>query len=159
MKKNDSQCTGLSIVINVNELPFFKSSNLQLWPILGLIENYVFIVALFCGDGKPDCLDDFLNDFLKESLLLSSEGLYYNDKKIDVTLKAFVCDAPSCSFFKCIQGHTGYYSCERCQVKGFYEEHRVVFIDNNQSIPRLTEDFNSFLYTDHQNSLIPLAKL
>ena len=157
--KNDSQCTGLSITINVDGLPLFKSSNLQLWPILGLIENYIFIIALFCGDGKPDCLDGFLNDFLKESLLLSGEGLYYNDKKIDVTLKAFICDAPSRSFLKCIQSHTGYYSCERCQVKGFYEEHRVVYIDNNPSTPRLTEEFNSFLYTDHQKSLTPLAQL
>ncbi|XP_065680952.1 uncharacterized protein LOC136071690 [Hydra vulgaris] len=44
----DSQNTELSVAVNVNGLPLFKSSNLQLWPILGLIENYIFIIALFC---------------------------------------------------------------------------------------------------------------
>nr|XP_047128984.1 uncharacterized protein LOC124809195 isoform X3 [Hydra vulgaris] len=157
--KNAFQSTELSITINVDGLPLFKSSNLQLWPILGLIENYIFIIALFCGDAKPNCLDDFLNDFIKEFLLLTNEGFYYNNNKFKVTLKAFICDAPSRCFLKCIQGHTGYYSCERCQVKGLYEEHRVVFIDNKPSTPRLTEEFNTFVYTQHQKSLTPLAQL
>nr|XP_047132691.1 uncharacterized protein LOC124811349 [Hydra vulgaris] len=157
--KKDSQNTELSVAVNVNGLPLFKSSNLQLWPILGLIENYIFIIALFCGNGKPTCLDDFLYDFIKAFLFLSNEGLYYNNKKNNVKHKAFICDAPSHCFLKCIQGHTGYYSCERCQIQGLYEDHRVVFIDDNLSTPRSTEEFNTFLYTKHQKSLSPLAQL
>ncbi|XP_065642187.1 uncharacterized protein LOC136073859 [Hydra vulgaris] len=145
----DSQNTELSVAVNVNGLPLFKSSNLQLWPILGLIENYIFIIALFCRNGKPTCLDDFIYDFIKEFLFLSNEGLYYDNKKINVKHKAFIYDAPSRCFLKCIQGHTGYYSCERCQIQGLYEDHRVVFIDDNLSTPSSTEEFNTFLYTIH----------
>ena len=95
--------------------------------LLGLIENYIFITALFCGYGKPNCSNDFLNDFLKESLFLINEGFTVIIKKMNITLKPFMCNAPSRSFLKCIQGHTGYNLCEKCQVKGFYEENKFYF--------------------------------
>lgn len=31
---------------------------------------------------------------------------------------AFCCDMPARSFIKCCKGHTSYYACERCSVKG-----------------------------------------
>ena len=41
------------------------------------------------------------------------------------------CDAPVRSTMKCIISHTGYHSCERCTVKGQFDEHarHVRFLD------------------------------
>ncbi|KAG7459049.1 hypothetical protein MATL_G00227080 [Megalops atlanticus] len=45
--------------LNVDGLPLFKSSSLQFWPILGLLQGVVrkpVVIALFCGNSKPNCL-------------------------------------------------------------------------------------------------------
>nr|XP_047140964.1 uncharacterized protein LOC124816016 [Hydra vulgaris] len=38
-------------------------------------------------------------------------------------------------------------------------KYRNVFIDNKLSTPRLTKEFDTFVYTQHQKSLTPLAQL
>ena len=47
----------ISLQINVDGLPLFKSSNSQFWPILARVsqpvESEPFIIALYCGSHKP----------------------------------------------------------------------------------------------------------
>lgn len=43
------------LIFNVDGIPLFKNSNIQLWPILGQIQNVKsnpFVVAVFCGISK-----------------------------------------------------------------------------------------------------------
>ena len=46
----------LNLQVNVDGLPIFKSNKMQLWPILGLLEEFrnlgVFVIALFSGTKK-----------------------------------------------------------------------------------------------------------
>ena len=53
----------LMLQINVDGLPIFKSSQMQLWPILCLVElssiTDPFVVAAFCGNKKPCDLNEF----------------------------------------------------------------------------------------------------
>jgi len=49
---------------------------------------------------------------------LSETGIAIGDTTIEFSLKALVCDASPRSFLKCIIGHIGYYSCERCVAQG-----------------------------------------
>lgn len=49
------------------------------------------------------------------------DGLEYNARHHNVALPdAFICDAPARAYLKCIKGHTGYSSCERCTEYGVH---------------------------------------
>ena len=59
---------------NIDGLPLFKSSNLQFWPILGMVDNMPskspFIVGLFCGVKKPSVVSEFVKDFTSDMSIL-----------------------------------------------------------------------------------------
>jgi len=69
-----------------------------------------------------------------------------------------VCDAPARSFLKRIIAHTGYYSCERCVIKGERRDHRIVFNKFGPCEERTVEKFNECAYDDHQKGISPLAQ-
>lgn len=55
--------------INIDGLPLFSSTNLQFWPILGMLRNFEsfpFAIGIFCGKSKPCPLYLYLEDFLVE---------------------------------------------------------------------------------------------
>lgn len=92
----------LCISFNIDAVSLFKPTNTQLWPILCSLKGFEpFIVALFCGNSKPDSLDNYLRDFIEELLGLTQNGLLYNWETFRVDISAFVCDAPARSFLKC----------------------------------------------------------
>lgn len=154
--ENNVNITCVELMVNVDGLPLFKSSGTQLWPILGKFHTFKpFIIALFCGKGKPDSVDLFLEEFLNEYEDLSHNGFIFQDKHYQVVLKLFCCDAPARQFLKCIKGHTGYYSCERCLVRGSYEN-CVVFCEEECEL-RSDGVFERFGYQDHQFRLSPLT--
>nr|XP_047123765.1 uncharacterized protein LOC105850703 [Hydra vulgaris] len=68
-----SHLTCLVLDFNVDGLPLFKSSNINVWPILCSINNIPvnnpFIVAMFCGSGKPP-----VHEYLKLFAFNSKEG-------------------------------------------------------------------------------------
>ncbi|CAN7937829.1 unnamed protein product, partial [Ixodes hexagonus] len=106
--------TQMSLVINIDGLPLSSSSK-QFWPILALVHEsrirVPFVVALYCGKSKPQCIVSFLRDFIDELLFLVTEGLPYGDTTYSVSVRTFVCDAPARAYLKCITGHGGYYAC------------------------------------------------
>lgn len=71
---------------------------------------------------------------------------------------AFVCDAPARAFLKCIKGHTAYYSCERCIIKGTWTG-RVVFNSDTVASPRTNERFQNLEYDIHQTKRSPLIDI
>ena len=112
----------IQLKINVDGLPLFKSTNAQLWPILGCFGNFpVFPIALFYGNAKPTSVEDYLDDFLQEFSRLKLSGFTFESQKISLDIHCFLCDAPARCFMKCIVGHTGYYACERCIIKGSWK--------------------------------------
>ena len=90
-------CSIINLIVNIDGLPLFKSANSQLWPILGSVfqSDLVFPIALFYGNSKPDCLNDFLSDFINEVKQLMEEGIDIKGKKYGFCLKTLVCDAPA----------------------------------------------------------------
>ena len=106
---------------NIDGFPLFKSSSVQLWPILCKYETHPFILAVWSGESKPSSVQQFLSDFLQEYSMLTNNGVVVRGQKISFTLETFICDAPARAFLKCIKGHCGYYGCERCVVKGEYD--------------------------------------
>ena len=55
---------------------------------------------------------------LQIKILKNDDVVITANKTITVSIKCFVCDAPARSFLKCVVNHTGYSSCERCEIKG-----------------------------------------
>lgn len=145
---------------NIDGLPLFKSSNVQIWPILCSVKRFQpFIVAVFCGNEKPNSVSDFMSEFLEELTRLQQDGIAFKDETLNVKVNAFICDAPARAFLKCIKGHTGYNSCERCTIKGQYVNHRVVFNHQSQEnvSSRTEEEFNRQSYSSHQSGHSPLV--
>ena len=106
--------------MNVDGLPLFKSSGLQLWPILCRIVGCdvpPFVVAVYCGFTKPADITEYLADFVKECKTLISNGIVLDGVHFNIVIHSFVCDAPARSFLKCVKSHNAYFGCERCCVQ------------------------------------------
>jgi hypothetical protein len=80
---------------------------------------------------------------------LIDTGISIGDVVYSVNIRAFVCDAPARAFLKNIKSHTGYYSCERCEIEGYWKKSRVVFLSNNQIVKRLDDKFSNYEYRYH----------
>jgi hypothetical protein len=78
-----------------------------------------FIIAFYHGDAHPD-LYAYLSDLIKEIEHLdpSQPNDESNPRSITVKIRAIIADAPARRWLKGTKPHTGYYSCERCKIKG-----------------------------------------
>ncbi|OXA56102.1 hypothetical protein Fcan01_08855 [Folsomia candida] len=114
----------LSLQINIDGFPLFKSSSQQFWPILGSfvgISKTPFVIAIFGGKKKPELSDHMLEEFVEEFNRINNSSVY------NIKFHSIVCDAPARSFVKGVKGHTGYHGCDRCDVEGENIEHCMTF--------------------------------
>ena len=155
------ECIELSI--NIDGVPLSKSSNSQLWPILGSINgsSFVFIIAMFHASSKPNSVHEYLQDFITESKQLIESGIEINSTMYQFSIKCFICDCPARSFLKCTIGHNGIHACERCDIKGRSVQHRTVFNSATYQENSRTDDmFKTGAYLNgHQKSISPLVEL
>ncbi|XP_042144299.1 uncharacterized protein LOC121834650 [Ixodes scapularis] len=154
----------ISLLINVDGLPIAKSSSKQFWPILASVvescDPEPFVIALFVGDKKPENLDDYLTDFISELSTLLEEHVTEGGKECVVRVHAFICDAPARAFLKCIKGHGGYFSCEKCTQEGtFSESCRKVILPEVSSPLRTDESFRKQDQEGHHHRQSPLVEL
>lgn len=117
----------LELGIHCDGFPPFRSSKLEFWPIQVWIKGIKirpFFVGLHFGPSKPSSLELFLRPLLTELQELLQNGLTIKMKgsvtKFAVKIHQMILDAPARAFFKCIVGHSGYFSCERCEEGGEY---------------------------------------
>jgi len=97
--------------------------------------------------------------FLEECKKLIADGLEIDGKIYLFSLKAFICDALARAFLKGIVNHNGYYSCERCTIKGQYVQNRMTYLPNVVAAPRNGRDFAEFVYyPDHQKHISPFGQ-
>lgn len=150
----------LKLQINIDGLPLFRSSPMQLWPILGRVVGTAspFLIGAFCGQSKPSNVDSYLQDFINEAVYLHDQGLVLNGVRFRVQVTCFICDAPARSFLKQTKSHTGYFGCERCTQKGVYLDNRMTFplLDSTK---RTDEQFAKHEYQQHQTNRSPLLLL
>lgn len=154
----------IKLHINIDGVPLFKSCNTVFWPILCSISNSCnrspFVVSVFCGICKPDCLESYLNPFLDEMVDLETNGLYVNEVHFRVSLEAVICDAPARSFIKCTINHNGTKGCERCTVVAKKLRNRMSFIPNPRfTRPRTDKTFRDQQDKDHHKGKSPFEKL
>ena len=114
--------------------------------------------CFFCGNQKPDPIDDYLEEFLFDLVELSKDGYKYNEKTFNAELHFFTCDTPVRVALKCIVGHTGYNAYERCNIKGNWVSNRVTFDEAGDFEMRTDEGFKNNLHSRHQNKESPLIQ-
>ncbi len=158
----------ITLKLNVDGLPLFKSSSKEFWPILAsFARSRPFIVLLwYSDDGKPSSVSEFLEDVLKELEELKQSGIVYNGRHYKVRVGAFIADAPARNFLKCTVGHKGVNACDRCEIIGSSESGRTVFNKDDKYPPRTDEKFNRLDYlkpkrvatdhSSHQTGVTPL---
>lgn len=109
----------ISLAANIDGLPLFKSTASSFWPILCSVKsipdlkNIVFMVALYYGSTKPPA-NEFISEFVKECSELSTNGITIKSKKYNFRLSMLICDTPAKSHILSIKGHSGYFSCTKC---------------------------------------------
>lgn len=152
----------LNVHINIDGLPLSRSSSVQLWPILGTIQEIKFcepfVIAVYSACRKPNSVHEYMKDFISEMKDLQQNGFTVNGKLYSVKLTAVICDAPARAFVKCIKGHSGYNSCERCVQEGDYCDNKMTFPEMEAPL-RTDEQFASWTDKDHQPELSPLVSL
>lgn len=143
--------TSISININIDGLPLSKSTNSQLWPILGEIFPRVcepFVIGAYHGRTKPASVQEFLETFINEFKKLQNDGFVYLNRKYSVSLRAIICDSPARAFVTATKGHNAYFGCNKCTVEGDYRNHRMLFLELDAPL-RTDEDFVNRVDEDH----------
>ncbi len=153
----------ITLSVNIDGLPIHKSTNKQLWPILGKVDNCEnnrpFVIGLYCGDRKPQNCHEFLRKFVEEVRELESDGFMSDSGDVfNFRISCIVADAPARSFVKAIKNHNAYFSCEKCNQEGTWQN-RVIFPYSETENLRTEETFSSQCHSDHHTGTSPLQTL
>jgi hypothetical protein len=146
----------LKLIVNIDGLPVFKSTNSQFWPVLGYIsetETPPFVIGVYYGTSKPKSSKEYLSDFVDELVTLQNSGFSVLNTHFSVKLFATVCDAPAKSFVLGVKGHTGYYGCVKCEVKGEYINRRVCYPDIDAPVRTYNNEPSNFIEESAFDSL------
>ena len=161
---NPNSLTGsvLNLQFNIDGLPLYRSSCKEFWPILGKLHsrsdfNKAFVVSVWCGQGKPSSIELYLKSFVEELNNLLVNRIDIAGKHFNIKIICFICDRPARAFIKCIKGHTGYYACERCDIKGYRHNNRTLFPCTGES--RTDTSFRSQVNSGHHQSVSPLTRI
>lgn len=96
----------ISLNINMDGLPIFKSSKKEFWPILcNVFENPCFrpfVIGIYFGIGKPKNFNTYLEDFINEMEVLLRDGIYFQNsgRKFTIKIRCFICDSPARAYIK-----------------------------------------------------------
>ena len=144
-----SEIDSISMQVNIDGLPLFKSSNMQFWPILGKLDqvNDPFIIGLYCGSGKPVSASEYLEQFTHDVVKMQAEGITYNNKHFSFKISAVVCDSPARAFVKNVKSHSGYAGCDNCTQHGIWNG-KMTFPEVNAPV-RTDAQFEEMVDEEH----------
>lgn len=154
----------LFLQFNIDGISPFNNSSFELWPILGKLSNFndekPFVIAVFCGKGKPSPIEIYLEKFINEMKQLLNEGFIFENQKFNIEILFFSCDAPARAFLKQIKGHTSKNGCERCVIESRYGENKKHFYPVNlEARKRKDDDFLQPNNDSHFKAMSPLLAL
>lgn len=164
LKSDGNNLTEITLHFNLDGLPLFKSSRLNLWPLLMTVKECTypkpFPLAFFCGVEKPN-IEIFLSKMI-EDLRALKEIMKVDDVFVKVKKVVFICDAPARAFVQCIKGHSAKDGCGYCRWQGIFENGRIVFpFASHETLSSLSRNASSYdcFSESNQLSLSPLAGL
>lgn len=80
-----------------------------------------------------------------------TNGIIIGNSHYNFNIKAFVCDIPARAFIKCCKGHTGFFACERCEIKGTSFGGKRIYKDID-CIERTNDSFRSKRQIEHHSA-------
>lgn len=87
----------------------------------------MFPIGIYYGKEKPLDSNSFLKYFVEEAHDLINNGIEIDNKIFKVEIHALCCDAPAKSFLLKTKGHSGFFSCSRCEHEGVHLLNRICF--------------------------------
>lgn len=112
----------LQFIWSIDGLPLVKGSGNSFWPILGKLYNVEYaeliVVGVFCGIKKPNCINNFLLEFVTELSDLQKNGFEFRGRLLKIETIAMLFDAPARSFATSVVPHNSYNCCHKCTTKG-----------------------------------------
>lgn len=122
LSRND-KFSQINLLVNIDgALLTGRSSEKEVWTILVKDVDYdsVFLVGIYHGAKKPDDPNEFLKQFVEETIPLINEGFIHHAKTYTVRISTFVCDSPAKSFILNTKYHSGKSSCSKCLIEETY---------------------------------------
>lgn len=116
-----------------------------------------FTIAAYFGKGKPE-VDDFFREFRDEARELIINGVHMFGNHYNFIIRNYILDAPARSFVKCIIGHNGTFSCEKCESRSVYINHTQTFPDLDAPL-RTDESFRNRSNALHHLGDSPLENI
>lgn len=180
-KKNDCGDV-IELTFHIDGTPVYKNSKSEFWPVqcdIKGVEMKAFFASIYQGKNKPTSAEQFLRPLLDEIHDLLETGLSFTVNGVTKThlirVDKFILDAPARAFLKCIIGHSGYSSRERCEERGEYlrkegkqmkpakggnskRNGHVCLIGINATL-RTDESFRNQYDQDHHHDNSPLEEL
>lgn len=142
----------LSITINNDGLPLFKSNSISSWPILAQIANLrprkVFPIVLTAGSGKPNDLE-YLEDFITEAKHLMENGFEFHNHKLFLAITAIICDAPARAHVKHVKQFSSTFGCDQCESIGYHDGYRMTWPRTWKLPLRSDDSFRTKSQPDH----------
>ncbi|XP_065094440.1 uncharacterized protein LOC135714965 [Ochlerotatus camptorhynchus] len=112
----------VSINVNIDGLPIFKNGAHQVWPILfnihGKPDVKPMIAGMFYGRNKPKKIEQFLSPFVTEIVPILQNGIHINGIKLNVNIRAMICDSPARAFVKGTVNFNSIHGCLKCCTIG-----------------------------------------
>ena len=154
----------IDLIFHVDGVSLFQSSRNQFWPILCRVhcnERNIyspFPIALYMGSQKPENLNLFFARFIAEMNELKENGIRIGGDLFQLRIKCFIADTPARALIKCTVGHTGFYSCERCEIQGKKYNHVSCFAKWNEP-ERTNDSFRNQTQPMHHTNISPLLEI
>ena len=84
----------IKLLINIDGLPLYNISSIQLWPTLIQIlqQDYIckpFVAGMFCSDSKPASANVFFEDLVEKCVILIEERIQIGDTRYELEFTAF----------------------------------------------------------------------
>lgn len=158
-----SQLEEIQVQLFVDGTSLSNSSSLQLWPILAkTIQPKIaqpFVVGMYSGTSKPKDVSMYLLKLVNDITDLYRSGfITKTNDSIPLRIVNFICDTPARAFIKQTVGHTGYFACDKCTVRGRYIRTNVAFADCNATL-RTDSTFRRRNQRQHHKGVSPLTRL
>ncbi|KAJ8671130.1 hypothetical protein QAD02_002389 [Eretmocerus hayati] len=163
----------LLLDFHIDGMKLKKSSTRRLWVILAKVyltdepNTYKpFPVSLFYGNGKPQNLEDYLDEFVRDLNNILITGVKIKSRRFMIRIRCFICDIPARAFVKKIKGHSSFDGCERCNIHAHTHHGTVTYLEKSyregrwvyivQETKRNNSDFVSFNDPNHHIGVTPL---
>ncbi|CAF2099218.1 unnamed protein product [Rotaria magnacalcarata] len=137
----------ITIVLHTDGAPLVRSAKLCIWPCFGSIvelpppvreyQTNIILLALWSSKTKPD-----VNVFLKQTiddieyLITNGTTFYINNVEYNFVVRTqfFLADLPAKALFLKTTSFNGYYACNYCMTKGFWNGTSVIYPYNKNDL-------------------------